>query len=359
MLPVLKGVPLCGQANANAGTCGPASQVGTVTVGAGAGSNPFYARTGRMYLTGPYKGAPYGLDFVVPAVAGPLDLGTVNVRAAGFVDPTTAQVTIKADELPHILDGIPLRIRSLRLEANRKGFIVNPTSCDQLKVTAQAISTEGATANLSDRFQAADCAGLGFKPTVSPRLLGGPKALQRRSHPKLQVTVNEPQGQANLAKVSVAMPSAILLDQSHIKTVCTRVQFNAGKCPKASIYGSAKVTTPLLGKPLRGPVYLRSSKHVLPDLVVDLKGQIGIVLDGRIDSTHGGIRTVFNGIPDAPISKFTLTMKGGKKGLLENSKDLCKAPDNVTVQATGQNGAKHDTKPALASNCGGKKNKKQ
>ncbi|HWH20665.1 MAG TPA: hypothetical protein VN671_09030 [Solirubrobacterales bacterium] len=360
VLPVLKGVPLCSDADANAGTCGAASQVGTVTVGAGAGTNPFYVRTGRMYLTGPYKGAPYGLDFVVPAVAGPLDLGTVSVRAAGFVDPTTAQVTIKADELPHILDGIPLRIRSLQLDADRPGFIVNPTSCDPLKTTAQAISTEGATTNLSDRFQAADCAGLGFKPKVAPRLLGGRKALKRRQHPSLQVTVTEPRGQANLSKVSVAMPAAILLDQSHIKTVCTRVQFAAEQCPAASIYGKAKVTTPLLDQPLEGPVYLRSSSNKLPDLVVSLKGQIGIVLDGRIESgKKGGIRTVFTGIPDAPISKFTLTMKGGKKGLLENSKDLCKAPDKATVQTTGQNGAAHDTKPALAGDCGGGKKKKK
>jgi len=359
VLPVLKGVPLCSDADATAGTCGAASQVGTVTVGAGAGSNPFYVRTGRMYLTGPYKGAPYGLDFVVPAVAGPLDLGTVNVRAAGFVDPTTAQVTIKADELPHVLDGIPLRIRSLNLTADRSGFIVNPTSCDPLSVTAQATSTEGATANLSDRFQAAGCAGLRFKPTVAPKLLGGRKAAQRRSHPRIQVTVKEPKGQANLSAVSFAVPNKILLDQSHIETVCTRVQFAAQKCPKASVYGTAEVTTPLLDKPLRGPVYLRSSKHKLPDLVVDLKGQIEIVLDGKIDNAGGGIRTVFSSVPDAPISTFQLTMKGGKHGLLVNSVDLCKSPAKAVVKTTGQNGAVHKFNPALTTACGGKAGKKK
>jgi len=359
VLPVLKGVPPCGDADANAGTCGAASQVGTVTVGAGAGTNPFYVRTGRMYLTGPYKGAPYGLDFVVPAVAGPLDLGTVNVRAAGFVDPTTAQVTIKADELPHVLDGIPLRIRSLNLTADRSGFIVNPTSCDPLSVTAQATSTEGATANLSDRFQAAGCAGLRFKPTVAPKLLGGRKAAQRRSHPRIQVTVKEPKGQANLSAVSFAVPNKILLDQSHIETVCTRVQFAAQKCPKASVYGTAEVTTPLLDKPLRGPVYLRSSKHKLPDLVVDLKGQIEIVLDGKIDNAGGGIRTVFSSVPDAPISTFQLTMKGGKHGLLVNSVDLCKSPAKAVVKTTGQNGAVHKFNPALTTACGGKAGKKK
>jgi hypothetical protein len=357
VLPVLKGVPLCGDAEAAAGTCPAATQVGTVSAAAGAGTSPFWIRSGRMYLTGPYKGAPYGLDFVVPAVAGPLDLGNINVRAAGFVDPTTAQVTIKSDELPHILDGIPLRVRALNLTADRPGFIVNPTSCDPESVTAQATSTEGATANLSDRFQAAGCAGLGYKPTAAPKLLGGRKAAQRRSHPKLRVTVKEPAGDANISAVSFAVPKKILLDQNHIKTVCTRVQFAARSCPQASIYGSAKVTTPLLDKPLQGPVYLRSSSNKLPDLVVDLKGQIEIVLDGRIDNKGGGIRTVFAGVPDAPISTFTLTMKGGKRGLLVNSVNLCKAPAKAVVKATGHNGAVHDFAPKLATSCGKKQQK--
>lgn len=359
LLATLKGVPECADAAANAGSCGSASQVGTVTVGAGAGTSPFYVKTGRAYLTGPYKGAPIGLDFVVPAVAGPLDLGTVNVRAAAFVDPETAQVTVKSDELPHILQGIPLRLRSVRIDVDKSGFMLNPTSCDQTDVAAHVTSTEGAGADLTDRFQAAGCGELGFKPTVAPKLLGGPKAAKRRSHPQLQVTVKEPKGQANLSSVSFSVPNKILLDQSHIKTVCTRVQFAAKKCPKASVYGTAKVTTPLLDKPLQGPVYLRSSNNKLPDLVVDLKGQIEIVLDGRIDNKGGGIRTVFSSVPDAPISTFQLTMKGGKRGLLVNSVDLCKSPAKAVVKTTGQNGAVHNFDPALATACGGKAGKKK
>jgi hypothetical protein len=352
LLATLKGVPECGAAEAAAGTCAAASQVGSVTVGAGAGSSPFYVRTGRAYLTGPYKGAPLGLDFVVPAVAGPLDLGTVNVRAAVSVDPVTAQVSVRSDELPHILDGIPLRIRSVRLDVDRSGFMLNPTSCAAGKVASHLTSTEGASQDLAVRFQAAGCRGLGFKPTVTPRLLGGRKALGRRYHPSLRVTVKEPKGQANLGAVSVAMPHSILLDQSHIKTVCTRVQFSARKCPAASVYGTATVSTPLLAKPLKGNVYLRSSNNPLPDLVVDLKGQIEIVLDGRIDSKNGGIRAVFPEVPDAPISTFTLTMKGGKKGLLINSTDLCKVGAEATVRTSGQSGATHDTTPSLTAACG-------
>jgi hypothetical protein len=187
------------------------------------------------------------------------------------------------------------------------------------------------------------------------RILGGRKAMNRRHHPALQVTVKEPRGKANIAGVFFAIPHSILLDQSHIKGVCTRRQFAAQQCPRASIYGTAKATTPLLDKPLEGPVYLRSSSHELPDLVVDLKGQIEIVLDGQISNQDGGIRTVFTNVPDAPISTFTLNMKGGDKGLLINSVNLCRAHARAVVKANGHNGAVHDTKPSLATSCGGAK----
>lgn len=354
LLASLKGVTECSDAAAAASGCGPESRIGTVIAGAGAGTSPFYVRTGRAYLTGPYEGAPLGLDFVVPAVAGPLDLGVVNVRAALFVDPETAQVTAKTDQLPRILAGIPLRIRSLELDLDRPGFMVNPTSCNPTAVRSHAASYEGAGADLSDRFQAAGCGGLDFAPKLKPKLLGGRRALRRRRHPALRVTLTQPPGEANLARASVAMPHSILLDQSHIKTICTRVQFAAHSCPKASIYGHARATTPLLDKPLSGPVYLRSSNHTLPDLVADLQGQIEIVLDGRIDSHKGGIRTTFPSIPDAAVSKFVLEMQGGAKGLLQNSVDLCEAKgeNRATVKITGQNGKSHDTAPSLATSCG-------
>jgi hypothetical protein len=360
VLPTLRNVALCDDAHAASGTCSEGSRVGSVTAGVGAGTQPFFVRTGRAYLTGPYKGAPYGLDFVLPAVAGPLDLGTVNVRAAAFVDPETAQLTIKSDQFPTILDGIPLRIRSVEVNFDRKGFVRNPTSCDPTQVGALVTSTEGATTNLADRYQTANCQALKFSPKLTPKLLGGRKALQRRSHPGLQVTLTQPKGQANLSSVQLQMPKSILLEQAHIRTVCTRVQFAANACPKASIYGHATAFTPLLGAPLTGPVYLRSSNNKLPDLVADLRGQIQIVLDGRIDSPKGkGIRTTFTGIPDAPVTKFVLTMKGGAKSLLANSVDLCasKAASTATVKTVGHNGATHKTAPSLATSCGGKHKK--
>jgi hypothetical protein len=355
LLAKLAGVPQCSDAAAAAGTCGADSQIGSVTVGAGAGSNPYYVKGGRAYLTGPYGGAPLGLDIVVPAIAGPLDLGTVNVRAAVFVDPTTSQVTVKSDPLPTILEGIPLRLRSVDVNVGRPGFFVNPTSCNPTQVDGLITSTEGLTASPATWFQAAGCGALGFSPKLTPTLLGGRAALQRRRHPALQVSVRELAGQANLKKVSLALPHSILLDQGHIKTVCTRAQFDARACPAASVYGFAKATTPLLAKPLEGPVYLRSSDHKLPDLVADLDGQIRIVLAGRIDSQKGGIRTTFTNIPDAPITAFTLRMQGGKKGLLVNSTNLCAAPNRALVQTTGQNGKTHDFEPSLSTSCGSKK----
>jgi hypothetical protein len=359
LLASLRGVPTCGEAQAAAGTCDAGSLIGSVAVGAGAGTDPFYVTNGRAYLTGPYKGAPLGLDFVVPAVAGPLDLGTVNVRAALFVDPITAQVTVKTDPFPQSLQGIPLRLRSIALNVNREGFIVNPTSCTPNQVSVTAHSPLGATDSLSARFQAAGCTALAFAPKISPKLIGGRKALRRAGFPKLQVTLTQPSGQANISRVSVTMPPAINLEQGHIKTVCTRVQFAAHQCPKGSIYGRAEAFTPLLDQPLKGPVYLRSSSNKLPDLVAELNGQISIVLDGRIDSHKGGIRTRFEGIPDAAVSKFVLTLKGGKQGLLVNKTEICAQQRHASVALTGQNGKTAEEAPVLRTSCGGKKGGKK
>jgi hypothetical protein len=205
-----------------------------------------------------------------------------------------------------------------------------------------------------------ECSALDFKPKLDLRLFGGTK---RGSHPRLQATLTARPGDANIAGASVALPHSEFLDQAHIRTVCTRVQFRASACPAGAIYGHAKAITPLLDEPLSGPVYLRSSDNPLPDLVMALRGPdaqpIEVVLAGRIDSVHGGIRSSFEAIPDQPVSSFTLTMKGGKKGLLVNSRDLCKSVNKATVRFTGQNGKTSESRPELQSACGkAKKNKK-
>jgi hypothetical protein len=362
----LAGVPYCPEAgiaraasrsNPNEGilerndpSCPAASKVGALDVATGAGITPFHAQ-GNVYLSGPYKGAPLSLAVITPAIAGPFDLGTVLTRVALNVDPETAKVSATSDPLPSILYGIPLDIRSIALQMDRPNFTLNPTSCDPLSVTGSLLTTAGASPLLVP-FQVGECGALGFRPKLAVRLKGG---TSRGAHPALTANLTYPKSgkYANVKVAQVTLPHSEFLDQAHIGTVCTRVQFAAKQCPAKSIYGKASATTPLLEKPLSGPVYLRSSTHKLPDLVVALHGQVDVVLDGRIDSVNGGIRTTFEAAPDAPVSKFTLQMQGGKKGLLVNSTNLCKHPkaNKAISLMEGQNGKVFDTEPALANSC--------
>jgi hypothetical protein len=349
----LAGVAICPEGPASSGSCPADSQIGLVKTAVGAGTQPLWVpQAGKdptaLYLAGPYRAAPYSVIAKVPAQAGPFDLGVVAVRSGIYVDPTTAQVTVKSDPLPQILQGIPIDYRRVRVEADRSRFTLNPTSCAEKSVNASVLSAAGAVATPSDRFQAADCASLGFAPKLSLRLNGGTR---RTAHPQLQATLQASPGQANIRRVSVALPRSEFLEQAHIRTVCTRSQFAADSCPSGSVYGRASVTTPLLDRPLRGPVYLRSSSHELPDLVVDLKGQIRITLAGRIDSLNGGIRATFTSTPDAPIRRFVLNMKGGRKGLLVNSTELCRSRHLATVEMTGQNGRVRNTRSPLKIPC--------
>jgi len=337
-------------------SCPAASEVGTVTVGAGSGPTPTYV-SGHAYLSGPYKGAPLSLAVITPAIAGPFDLGTVVVRTALYVDPETAQGRAVSDPFPSIIQGIPLDIRSIAVKLGRPDFTLNPTSCDPMAVTGSAMALTGQSAALTSPFQVGGCSALKFKPNLKISLKGGTK---RHRFPALKAVLTYPKGaNANIASTQVTLPHSAFLEQSHIGTVCTRVQFAANACPKASIYGKAKAITPLLDKPLEGPVYLRSSSHELPDLVAALNGQIDIDLVGRIDTGKGGgIRNTFEAVPDAPVSKFVLEMQGGKKGLLVNSEDICRKPQRATVSFTGQNGKAFDTTPLIANSCKGKAKKK-
>jgi hypothetical protein len=337
-------------------SCPETSRVGTIQAGVGAGSSPLYV-PGTAYLSGPYKGAPLSLAVITPAVAGPFDLGTVVVRAALEVDPQTAQVHAISDEIPHILQGIPLHLKDLRVTMDRPEFTLNPTSCDPMAIEGNATgagadlltAADDTLAALFNRFQVGGCRGLGFKPRLSFNLKGGTK---RGAHPALRAVLKARPGDANIAKAVVTLPRSEFLDQGHINTVCTRVQFAADSCPKGSIYGFAKAITPLLDQPLSGPVYLRSSDNDLPDLVAALNGQIEIELAGRIDSVNGGgIRTTFASVPDAPVSKFILTMKGGRKGLLVNSTDLCDGVHRASAKFDGHNGRIHDFAPKLRAGC--------
>jgi hypothetical protein len=327
-----------------------------VTAGAGAGPSPFYVG-GKLYLAGPYKGAPISLVVIIPAVAGPFDLGTVVNRVAANIDPETAQVRAVADPLPTILAGIPVDTRDLRVNLDRPNFTLAPTSCEPKSVGATVTGTQGQSTTVSNRFQLGGCNKLKFGPKISLTLKGGTK---RSDFPAFKAVVTYPQkgAYANTAKASVGLPHSEFLEQSHFRTICTRVQFAANACPKGAIYGKARAFTPLLDKPLEGPVYLRSSSNPLPDLVLDLRGQIHAVAVGRVDSHNGGIRTRFETVPDAPLSKVIVEMQGGKKGLFVNSRNICKHVNKATVKFTGQNGKVSEERPVLKDSCKGKGGKK-
>ena len=344
-------------------SCPAASLVGHSDAAAGAGALPFH-NPGNVYLAGPYKGAPLSLAIVTPVVAGPLDLGSIVVRAALYVDPVTAQIRVVSDPIPDRIvadgNGFPLNVRSVRVTMDRPSFTLNPTSCEAMSVDGSLTSLQGANAKVSDRFQVGACAALDFAPKLSLRLKG---KTGRGGHPSLRAALTMPGGSANVARAAVTLPHSEFLDQAHIGTVCTRVQYAAGAgggtaCPAASVYGHATAWSPLLDRPLSGPVFLRSSSHELPDLVASLDGQIHVDLAGTIDSVHGGLRSRFGLVPDAPVSKFVLTMRGGKKGLLQNSTNVCRGAHRATTRFDAHSGKVTDSRPALvASGCGGKPRK--
>jgi hypothetical protein len=352
------GIPRCDGQAALSGACPAASRIGKVIAAIGAGPTPLWVpqpgkRPTAIYLATPYKGAPLSIVAVVPRQAGPFDFGDEVIRSPIYVDPVTAQATARTEPLPQIIEGIPIRYRTVNVQLDRPGFALNPTSCAEKQTEALLTSTQGAQARPTSPFTATNCAKLPYKPRLSFRLRGGTR---RGAHPSLRAVLKPRPGDANSAAASVALPHSAFLDQAHIKTVCTRVQFAAHSCPPGSIYGNATAKSPLFEETLSGPVYLRSSSHPLPDLVVALKGPDTLPIEvnaaGRIDSVNGGIRSSFDFIPDAPLTSFVLTMQGGKKGLLVNSTNLCAKAQRATAKFSGQNGAKSTLHPLMQVSCG-------
>jgi hypothetical protein len=345
-----------GAAEAANPTCPDKSLIGSAAVAAGSGSNP-YRTTGKVFLTGPYHGAPLSLAVITPATAGPFDLDTVVVRVALFVDPATAQVNAVSDPVPHVFGGALLDIRSIAVKLDRPKFALNPTNCSHMAVAG---SLKGGGSNpldpaafssfaVSSAFKVNGCENLDFKPKLFMRVFGGTR---RAKSPKLRAILVARDGDANIGRAAVTLPKALALEQSSLANVCTRVQFAARKCPQDSIYGYATAETPLLDGPLKGPVYLRSSDNELPDMVAALNGQVDIALAGRIDSAKGRLRTTFDVVPDVPVSKFALTVRGGKKrGLLVNTRSLCERKYKVIARFKGQNGKKANQKPKLRTPC--------
>ncbi len=343
-------------------SCPANSQIGRTLAGAGVGSQLTYA-AGKLYMAGPFAGAPLSVVAVTPAVAGPFDVGTVVVRQALQIDPRTGEVRAdgtRSDPIPHILAGIPLKVRDVRVYVDRPNFTLNPTSCDPFWTLAEiwgggsdVFSTaDDSPFSVADRFQVAGCANLGFKPKISLRLKGGTR---RGSHPGLRTVVEPRPGDANLSGAVVRLPRSAFLEQGHIRTICTRVQFAANSCPAGAIYGHVRVLTPILDDPLEGPIYLRSSDNKLPDMVFDLHGLVDFEAVGRIDSVRGSIRATFTEVPDAPVSKVIATFPAGKKGLIVNSRDLCAHRSRANALFSGHNGMQRKLRPLMQVDCGKKK----
>ncbi|MGN6189498.1 MAG: hypothetical protein ACTHOE_11400 [Conexibacter sp.] len=349
----------CSDAQATGDTCPAGSKIGDVTVGAGAGSNPFFITSGKAYLTGPYKGAPFGVAIVVPAVAGPFDLGKVTVRSSLFVDKHDATVRIVSDPFPTVLRGIPLDVRDVRVNVNKPDFFLNPTSCAEKSITGTLTSTGGMHAAVSDRYQAADCASLGFKPKMVMRVGGRGHTHPGQTSP-FTTTLTMPQrGQANLRFVRVTLPKTINARLNTINDACTRAEFESdiSKCGHAKA-GTAVASTPLLRSPLRGNVYFVKNGHAIPDLFVALRGQVAFDLIGRITIVNSTrLRTTFATAPDVPIRSFTLRLLGGPStasiGAVKNLCSRTSRRQKAEVDYIGQNGKVRQVDQALkVAGCG-------
>jgi DNA-binding beta-propeller fold protein YncE len=340
---LLTGVELCGEAQANAGTCGPNSLIGETIVSVGVGNAPFTVTGGKVYLTGPYKGAPFGLSIVNPAKAGPYDLGQVIVRAKIEVDPVTADLMVTSDneglyKIPTIIDGIPLQIKHVNVTINRSGFTFNPTNCNPMSITGSLDSTEGSTQALSVPFQATNCAALAFKPGFKVSTSG---KTSRSKGASLSVKLTYPRApfgsQANIKSVKVDLPRQLPSRLTTLQKACTDHTFNhnPAACPAASIVGHAKAVTPLIPVPLEGPAYFVSHGGAkFPELVIVLQGY-GVTLDlhGETFISKAGITSsTFHTVPDAPVGSFELMLPEGANSALAANGNLCSLTKTVLVK---------------------------
>jgi hypothetical protein len=342
-------------------SCPASSSIGDTLAGYGVGAVLAYA-PGALYLAGPYHGAPLSTVAIDSALVGPFDLGTVIVRSAIRVDPQSAQVSIDSaasDPIPHILKGIPLHLRDIRVHIDRPDFTRNPTSCNPTRILSTLTgagndlfsSADDSSATSTQRYQVLNCTVLPFKPKLKFRFTSG---FKRRAFPSLRTELRAAPGEANLHFVSVTLPRTEFIASEHLRNFCTKVQFAADACPPDSVYGKARAFTPLLDEPLEGPVYLRSaSSGGLPNMVFALSGRGGVRIEvvGKIDSVHESLRATFTDLPDAPVSKFIMNLYGGKKGLIQNEKNICNFPQFANARLIGQNNTGEAIKPHLETRC--------
>ena len=360
---VIKGVAQCSEADVKAaeagtGSCPEASRIGSVTVASGAGPDPYFLK-GSVYLTGPYNNGPFGEAVVVPAVAGPFNLGNVVVRGSIRIDPHTAQPTVVSDSFPRFVKqtGIPTEIRRVDVNLDRSNFTFNPTNCSELHATGTLTSTEGATANVSSRFQAGECASLVFKPSFKATVAKNSTFSGQGAGFTVKIATNGGPGggEANIAKVNVRLPKILPSRLETLQKACTEAVFaaNPAACPAESKVGTAQVTTPLLASPLSGPAILVSHGGAgFPDLVLVLQGEgVTIELAGKTEIKSGYTFSRFDAVPDAPVSSFQLSLPRGRYSALAANGNMCKKRKQLKMPTTiiGQNGAviKETTKIAV------------
>ena len=361
-----------GQEELDNPSCPAASEIGRTLAGAGVGPALTYA-PGKLYLAGPYNGSNLSMVAITAGKVGPFDIGTVVIRQAFKIDPETAEVFIDAtgsDPIPHIVRGIPVRLRDIRAYVDKPEFVLNPTDCSPTSTASTVLGSgldfvseaDNNPVTVTSRFQAADCAALTFAPQLSLRLIGGTK---RGKFPRFvsHLQMNGI-GESGIGNAQITLPRSEFIENAHFNTICTRVQFkegagNGANCPPGSIYGKARAVTPLLAEPLEGPVMLRSNpERQLPDVVAALhNAQVDFDLVGNVDSVKGQLRTTFANAPDAPVTSFDLELEGGAKGLFVNSTNLCLKKNRAAVHFGGQNGKEYDSRPAMQVKCKGKAKK--
>lgn len=359
LLAMLSEVYPCPQAQAQAQACTPQSEIGTATIAAGPGADPLVL-TGSVYLTGPGAGAPFGLSIVVPATAGPLNLGTLTVGASIEVNPRNAALSIVSEALPQTLDGIPLQIRTIELDINRAGFVFNPTDCQPLAVEGAFTSTTGATHAASLHFQTANCATLAFKPKLAA-LTHARVGKQGGVH--LHVRIVAPAGQANIAKLKLDLPTIMVPRLSTLRKACPASVFDVApaRCPASSVVGSATVLTPVVRQPLSGPVYVLSrGAAASPEIALVLHSE-GVTVDvvGSARSHNGVESAAFGSLPDVPFSQLDLLLEAGPHSLLAANLpakahgSLCGRRLSMPAEITAQNGAVvKQTTIVSVSGCG-------
>jgi hypothetical protein len=357
----LSSVKLCGEAQADAGTCGPESSIGHTTVSVGLGGDPYSVTGGQVFITGPYKGAPFGLSIVNPAKAGPFDLGSVVVRAKIDVDRSTSALTITTDDsgpykIPDILDGIPLQIKHVNVNIDRPGFTFNPTNCDPLAITGTINSSEGSSKPVSVPLHVTNCATLAFKPKLTATTSG---KTSRKNGASLAVKLTYPAGpyDANISRVKVDLPKQLPSRLTTLQKACTAAQFesNPAGCPAASLIGHAKAITPILPVPLEGPAYFVShGGEAFPSLIIVLQGY-GVTVDlvgSTFISSKGITSSTFKTVPDVPVGTFELTLPEGKFSALAANGNLCKSKLAMPTAFLGQNGAEiHTSTPIKTAGC--------